>query len=149
MSSEVWNILYTVLLYRNTYIMCSACFWDLLCVIFAVVIFAFLRWNTFKRAPKAVALSRKDNSALSEHTCQTNHTIAWNNSKIITTNQRYHQRRCLEAWHINSTHAPLNRDDGGLLPDAYLHLINRWCHYPKSSVKGNSLRRSDHPWWRH
>ena len=38
--------------------------------------------------------------------------IAWNNSKIIT-------------WHINSTHAPLNRDDGGLLPDAYLHLINR------------------------
>ena len=68
----------------------------------------------------------------------------WNNSKIITTNQRYHQRRCLEAWHINSAHAPLNRDDGGLLPDAYLHLINR-CHYPKSSIKGNSLRRSDHP----
>ena len=37
----------------------------------------------------------------------------------------YHQRRCVEAWHINSAHAPLNRDDGGLLPDAYLHLINR------------------------
>ena len=37
----------------------------------------------------------------------------------------YHQRRCLEAWHINSAHAPLNRDDGGLLPDVYLHLINR------------------------
>ena len=78
-----------------------------------------------KEHQKAVALSRKDNSALLEHTCQTNHTIAWNNSKIITTNQRYHQRRCLEAWHINSAHAPLNRDDGGLLPDAYLHLINR------------------------
>ena len=60
----------------------------------------------------------------------------WNNSKIITTNQRYHQRRCLEAWHINSAHAHLNRDDGGLLPDAYLHLINRRCHYPKSSIKG-------------
>ena len=26
---------------------------------------------------------------------------------------------------------------------------NRWCYYPKSSIKGNSLRRSDHPWWRH
>ena len=39
--------------------------------------------------------------------------------------RRYHQRRCLETWHINSAHAPLNRDDGGLLPDAYLHLINR------------------------
>ena len=55
----------------------------------------------------------------------TDHTIAWDNSKIITTNRRCHQRRCLEAWHINGTHAPLNRDDGGLLPDAYLHLVNR------------------------
>ena len=41
--------------------------------------------------------------------------------KIITTNRRYHQRLCLEAWHINSAHAPLNRDDGGLLLDTYLH----------------------------
>ena len=32
---------------------------------------------------------------------------------------------CLEAWHINSAHAPLNRDDGGLLPDAYLHLVRK------------------------
>ena len=35
------------------------------------------------------------------------------------------QRLCLEAWHINSAHAPLNRDDGGLLPDAYLHLVRK------------------------
>ena len=79
----------------------------------------------FKRAPKSSLPFKKDNSALLEHTCQTNHTIAWDNSKIIITNRRYHQRRCLEAWHINSAHAPLNRDDGGLLPDAYLYLINR------------------------
>ena len=38
---------------------------------------------------------------------------------------RYHQRRCPEAWHINSAHAPLNRDDGGLLREAFLHLVNR------------------------
>ena len=38
---------------------------------------------------------------------------------------RYHQHLCLEAWHINSAHAPLNRDDGGLLPDAYLHLVRK------------------------
>ena len=25
----------------------------------------------------------------------------------------------MEAWHINSAYAPLNRDDEGLLPDAY------------------------------
>ena len=73
-----------------------------------------------KEHQKAVSLSKKDNSALSEHTCQTNQTIAWDNSKIITTNRRYHQRRCLEAWHINSAHAPLNHDDGGLLPDRCL-----------------------------
>ena len=24
---------------------------------------------------------------------------------------------------MNSAHAPLNRDDGGLLPDAYLQLV--------------------------
>ena len=45
--------------------------------------------------------------------------------KIITTNRRYHQRLCVEAWHINSAHASLNRDDGGFLPDAYLHLIRK------------------------
>ena len=99
-------------------------------------------WDTFKRAPKSILPFKKGNSALSEHTCQTNHTIAWDNSKIITTNRRYHQRRCLEAWHINSAHAPLNRDDGGLLPDAYLHLINRWCHHPKSSIKGRYVAKA-------
>ena len=31
----------------------------------------------------------------------------------------------MEAWHINSAHAPLNCDDGGLLPDAYLHLVRK------------------------
>ena len=51
-----------------------------------------------------------------------NHEMAWENSKIITTNPRYHQRRCLNVSHVNSDHAPLNRDDGGLLPEAYLHL---------------------------
>ena len=61
----------------------------------------------------------------SEHTYLTNHSIGWDNSKIITTNRRYHQRLCLEAWHINSAHAPLNHDDGGLLPYAYLHLVRK------------------------
>ena len=29
------------------------------------------------------------------------HEIVWENSKVITTNNRYGQRPCLEAWHIN------------------------------------------------
>ena len=65
-------------------------------------------WNIIK---KAVFFSKKENLALLERTC--NHAIGRDKSKIITTNRRYHQRLCLEAWHVNSAHAPLNRDDDG------------------------------------
>ena len=41
-----------------------------------------------KEHQKAVFFYKKENSALSEHTCLTNHTIGWDNSKIITTNRR-------------------------------------------------------------
>ena len=78
-----------------------------------------------KEHQKAVFFCKKENSALSEHTCLTNCTIGCNKSKIITINPLYHQCLCLEAWHINSAHAPLNCDDGGLLPDAYLHLVRK------------------------
>ena len=33
-------------------------------------------------------------------------------SKVIPTNNRYGQRLCLEAWHINMSNHALNRDDG-------------------------------------
>ena len=79
-----------------------------------------------KEHQKAVFLCKKENSALSERACHTNHKIGWNNSEIITTNRRNHQRLCLEAWHKNSAHAPLNRDDGDLSPDSYLHPTNLW-----------------------
>ena len=47
----------------------------------------------------------------------------WNNySETIATN--WHQRP-LEACHVNSTFAPLNLDDGSILPDTYLHLIDK------------------------
>ena len=52
-------------------------------------------------------------------------SIGWNNSKIINTNRRYHQPLCLEARHINSAHAPLNRDDDSLRPDAYLRFVRK------------------------
>ena len=47
------------------------------------------------------------------------------NSEIITINRRYQGRISVEAWHINSGHAPLDRDDGGLWPDNYLHLTDK------------------------
>ena len=77
-----------------------------------------------KEHQKAIFLCEKEISALPEHACQNKQTIGWNNQEIITTNRRYHQCLCLEAWHINSAQAPLNSDDGGLLPDSYLLLIN-------------------------
>ena len=58
-----------------------------------------------------------------DHACQTNHTIAWDNSKIINTNSHYHQHLCLEAWHFNFTHVPLNPDYDGLhLKSIYISL---------------------------
>ena len=78
-----------------------------------------------KEHQKAVFFCKKENSALSEHICLTNHTIGWNNSKIINTNRRYHQPLCLEVRHINSAHAPLNRDDDSLRPDAYLRFVRK------------------------
>ena len=46
-------------------------------------------------------------------------------SEISTTYRRCNYHLCLEACgQINSADAPFNRDDGGLLPDTILHLVN-------------------------
>ncbi len=78
-----------------------------------------------KEHQKAVSTLNKGKSALAEHVCDTKHAIAWENSKIITTNNRYGQRRCLEAWYINMNQHALNRDDGSYLPQEYLHLVGK------------------------
>ena len=48
--------------------------------------------------------------------CGNDSRIAWEDSRIITTNNRYGQRLCLEAWHINASSCVLSRDDGSYLP---------------------------------
>ncbi len=53
------------------------------------------------------------------------HAIAWENSKIITTNNRYDQSCCLEAWHINTNHPAVYSDDGSYLPQVYLYLVGK------------------------
>jgi hypothetical protein len=53
---------------------------------------------------KAVSTLDKGKSALAEHVCYAKHEIAWENSKVITTNNRYGQRLCLEAWHTGPCH---------------------------------------------
>ena len=82
-----------------------------------------------KEHQKAVSTLNKGKEALAEYMCDTKHEIAWENSKVITTNNRYNgQRLCLEAWHINMSNYASNRDDGAYLPEEYMHLIGRLCH---------------------
>ena len=52
-----------------------------------------------KEHQRAVSNFNSSKSALAEHVCETSHNIAWEDSRIITTNNRYGQRLCLEAWH--------------------------------------------------
>ena len=52
-----------------------------------------------KEHQRVVSFCKKENSALSEHTCLISHTIGWDNSKIITTYRCYHQGLCFKAWH--------------------------------------------------
>ena len=61
------------------------------------------------------------------NTCvkQLSHNIARDDSRIITTNNRYGQRLCLEAWHVVASPCALNTDDGSYLPQEYLHLVGR------------------------
>ena len=56
--------------------------------------------------------------------CETSHNITWDDSRIITTNNLYGQRLCLEAWHINVSPCALNSDDVSYLPQKY-HLVGR------------------------
>ena len=50
-----------------------------------------------KEHQRAVSNFNSSKSALAEHVCETSHNIAWEDSRIITTNNRYGQRLCLEA----------------------------------------------------
>ena len=78
-----------------------------------------------KEHQRAVSNFNSSKSALAEHVCETSHNIVWEDSKVITTNNRYGQRLCLEAWHINTSPCALNRDDGSHLPQEYLHLVGK------------------------
>jgi hypothetical protein len=83
-----------------------------------------------KEHQKAVSTLDKGKLALAEHVCDTKHEIAWENSKVIITNNRYGQRLCLEEWHINMSNHALSRDDGAYLPEEYMHLIGISIPYP-------------------
>jgi hypothetical protein len=79
-----------------------------------------------KEHQKAVSTLDKGKSALVEHVCYTMQTRDCVGKLVfLYTNNRYGQRLCLEAWHINMSNHALNRDDGAYLPEEYMHLIGR------------------------
>jgi hypothetical protein len=78
-----------------------------------------------KEHQKAASTLDKGKSALAVHVCYTKHKIAWENSKVLTTNNCYGQRLYLEAWYINMSNHALNRDNDAYLPEEYIHLIGR------------------------
>ena len=73
---------------------------------------------------RAVSNSNSSKSVLAEHVCKTSHNTAWDDSTIITTNNRYGQQLCLDAKHIIGSPCGLHRDDGNYLQE-YLHLVGR------------------------
>jgi len=58
-----------------------------------------------KEHQNAVSLCNKRKLSLSEDVCQSNPTIEWNNSEIITANRPHRKRLCLEAWYVNAAQA--------------------------------------------
>jgi hypothetical protein len=48
-----------------------------------------LKSRVLKEHQKAVSTLDKGKSASAEHVCYTKHEIAWENSKVITANNRY------------------------------------------------------------
>ena len=60
-------------------------------------------------------------SAMSEHVCQTSHSINWENPSILAHHPFLWQRVILESWHINNKIPSINREKG-TLPGTYLTL---------------------------
>ena len=65
--------------------------------------------TSWKEHQRAVSNLYSSKSALAEHVCKTSHKIALEDSKLITTNNRYGQRLCLEAWYMTVALVPLIR----------------------------------------
>ena len=96
-----------------------------------------------KEHQKSVLTLDKGKSALAEHVCDTKHVIAWVNSKVITTNNCYGRRRCLEVWCMNLSDHALDRDDGACLFAKRIYL-SCW-HITSSHVYKDYVATSDHP----
>lgn len=64
-------------------------------------------------------------SAVAEHAWKNQHDIDWDNTKILDMNQKWSERKFMEAWHIKSISKNFNRDKGVEIPAEWNRLFNR------------------------
>ena len=80
-----------------------------------------------KEHQRSVRLAKTKDSALVEHVYDNNHSIDWNNSKIINKESDWFKRKLKEAWMIERIKKSIsNRDNGRTLPESYKILF--WHH---------------------
>ena len=66
-----------------------------------------------------------DVSALAGHAWNNDHHVDWDNTRGLSKDNRLAQRKWIEAWHIACTRGAIaNRDQGRVLPEAYIPLVN-------------------------
>ena len=77
-----------------------------------------------KEDQTSVRLGKTENSALAEHCYSEDHGVDWENTKILATEQRWHQRKWTEAFLIaKNKNSIFNRDSGRILPACYAPII--------------------------
>jgi len=79
-----------------------------------------------KEHEASVRLCKPEKSALAEHAIKKGHSIAWNSTKVLVEESRWHQRKWHESLLIaKNTNSITNRDSGRILPNNYIPLINK------------------------
>ena len=80
-----------------------------------------------KEHMSSVRLRKAQTSALAEHSTKHGHDIDWENTKIVTKESKWTQRRWREAWEIaKSSTAIANRDMGRTLPQSYIPVLKKY-----------------------
>ncbi|KAK3716447.1 hypothetical protein QZH41_007056 [Actinostola sp. cb2023] len=83
--------------------------------------------DTRRKEHKAsVRLAKTDASALAQHANALNHNIAWEDTRVLASENNWVKRRWTEAWFIaRNNQALFNRDCGRTLPNTYFPLLHR------------------------
>nr|XP_039270061.1 uncharacterized protein LOC120344816 [Styela clava] len=76
-----------------------------------------------KEHQRDVKQKKFEKSALSKHALSTNHSIDWDNSRILEHEIHYRKRLFLESYHINKEKNSMNDKETTLFPHVYKSLF--------------------------